>query len=61
LFQLAIFFFTADPADTVRTYKRETLPSSYSKEDLNTALENVKSGWMTLYRAAKFYKVPTAT
>jgi hypothetical protein len=45
----------------VRTYKRKTLPSSYSKEDLNTAMENVKSGWMTLYRAAELYKIPKAT
>jgi hypothetical protein len=45
----------------VRTYKRKTLRSSYSKEDLNTAMENVKSAWITLYRAAKLYKVPKAT
>jgi len=45
----------------VRTYKRKTLPPSYSKEDLYTAVENVKSGWMTLLGAAKFYKIPKAT
>jgi len=45
----------------VRTYKRKTLPPSYSKEDLNMAVENVKSGWMTLYRAAKLYKIPKGT
>jgi hypothetical protein len=45
----------------VRTYKRKTLPPSYLKEDLNTAMENVKSGLMTLYRAAKLYKIPKAT
>jgi hypothetical protein len=31
------------------------------KEDLNTAVENVRSGRMTLYRAAKLYKIPKAT
>jgi len=45
----------------VSTYKRKTLPTSYSKEDLNMAVENVKSGWMTLYRAAKLYKIAKAT
>jgi len=45
----------------VRTYKRKTLLLSYSKEDLSTAVENVKSDWMALYRAAKLYKLPEAT
>jgi len=53
-------FFTADLADMVRIYKRKTLPPSYSNEDLNTAVENVKSVWVTLYRAAKLYKIPKA-
>ena len=56
-----MFFITAGLADMVRTYKRKTLPPSYSKEDLNMAVENVKSGRMTLYRAAKLYKIPKAT
>jgi hypothetical protein len=37
------------------------LPHSYLKEDLNTAMESVKSGRMTLYRAAQRYKIPKAT
>jgi hypothetical protein len=45
----------------VRTYKRKTLLPSYSKEDLNTAIESVKSGQMTIYRAAKLYKIRKAT
>jgi hypothetical protein len=45
----------------VRTYKRKTLPPSYSKEGLNAATEIVKSGWMTLYTAAKLYQIPKAT
>jgi len=53
-------FFTADLADVVRTYRRKTLPPSYSKEDLNTVVENVKSGWMTLYRASKLYEITKA-
>ena len=36
-------FFTADLADVVGTYECKTLPPSYSKEDLNTAVENLKS------------------
>jgi len=44
----------------LRTYKRKTLLPSYSKEDLNTVVEYVKSGWMILYRAAKLYKIPKA-
>ena len=55
------FFITAGLADKVRTYKRKTLPPSYSKEDLKAAVENVKSGRMALYRAAKLYKIPKAT
>ena len=55
------FFIAVDRADMVRTYKRKTLPPSYSKEDLNTAMESVKSGRMTIYRAAKLYKIPKAT
>jgi len=39
----------------------QNVTPSYSKEDLNTAVENVKSGRMTLYRAAKLYKITTAT
>jgi hypothetical protein len=31
------------------------------KEDLNTAMENLKSGRMTLYGAAKLYRIPKAT
>jgi len=45
----------------VRTYKRKTLPPSYSKEDLNTAVENVKICQMTLYRTAELYSMPKAT
>ena len=45
----------------VHTYKRKTLPPSYSKEDVNMAVENVKSGRITLYRAVKLYKIPKAT
>jgi hypothetical protein len=56
-----MFFIIVGLADTIRTYKRKTLPPSYSKEELNTAVENVKSGRMTLYRAAKLYKIPKAT
>jgi hypothetical protein len=56
-----MFFITAGLAGMVRTYKRKTLPPSYSKEDVNTAVENVKSGRMILYRAAKLYKIPKAT
>jgi len=52
---------TADLPDMGRTYERKMLPLSYSKEDLNTAVENVKSGWMTLYRAAKLCKILKAT
>jgi len=44
----------------VRTYKRKMLPPSYSKEGLDTAVKNVKSGWVILYRAAKLYKIPKA-
>jgi hypothetical protein len=52
-----IFFSpTADLADMVRIYKRKRLPPSYLKEDINMTVENVKSGWMTLYMAAKFLK-----
>ena len=46
--------------DMLRTYKRKSLPPSYSKEDLNKAVENVGSGRMTLYRAAKLCKIPKA-
>ena len=53
-------FFTVDLADMLRTNKRKTLPNSYSKENLNTATENVKSGWMTIYRAGTRYKIPIA-
>jgi len=56
-----IFIFTADLADVVRTYKGKMLPPSYSKKNLNTEVENVKSAWMTLYRAAKLYQIPKAT
>jgi len=42
----------------VRTYKRKTLRPSYSKENLNTAVDN--SGRMTC-RAAELYKIPKAT
>ena len=55
------FFITSDLADMVHTYKGKTLPPSYSKEDLNTALEIVKSGRMTICRAAKLYKISKAT
>jgi hypothetical protein len=55
------YFIAADRADMVRTYKRKTLPPSYSKEDLKTVMESVKSGRMTIYRAAKLYKIPKAT
>jgi hypothetical protein len=55
------YFITALLADMVHTYKRKMLPPSYSKEDFNIAVENVKSGRMTLYRAAKLYKIPKAT
>jgi hypothetical protein len=34
---------TAGLAGMVRTYKRKTLPPSYSKENLNTAVDNVKN------------------
>ena len=44
----------------VCTYKRKSLPPSYSKEDLNTALENVRSCRMTLCRAAELCKIPKA-
>jgi hypothetical protein len=53
-------FITADRADPVPTYKRKMLPPSSSKEDLNRAMENVKSGRMTIYMAAKLYKIPKA-
>jgi hypothetical protein len=56
-----MFFITAGLADMVRTYKSKTLPPSCSKEDLSTAVENVQSGRMTFYRAAKLYKTPKAT
>jgi len=55
------FFIAADRADMVRTYKRKTLRPSYSREDLNTAMESVKSGQMTIYRAATLYSIPKAT
>jgi len=45
----------------VHTYKGKMLPPSYSKEDLNIAMEIVKSGQMTIYRIAKLYKIPKAT
>jgi hypothetical protein len=45
----------------VRTYKHKTLPTFYSKEDLNTDVENAKSGLMTVYGAAKLYKTPKPT
>jgi hypothetical protein len=54
-------FFTADLAGMLRTHKRKTVRPSCLKEDLNSAVENVKSGWMTLYRAAKLYKIRKAT
>jgi len=44
----------------VRTYKGKTLPTSYSKEDLNAAMENVKSSRITLYRVAKLCKKANA-
>jgi len=47
------FLYTAGLANMVRTYKRKTLPHSYFKEGLNTAVENVKSGRMTLYRVSQ--------
>ena len=57
----SVFFIIADLAAMVHTYKSKTLPPSYSKEDLNTAMEIVKSDRMTIYRAAKLYKIPKAT
>jgi hypothetical protein len=54
------FLITAGLAGMMCTYKRKPLAPSYSKEDLNTAVENVKSGRMTLYRAAKLFKIPKA-
>jgi hypothetical protein len=45
----------------VRTYKHKSLPPSNSKEDVNTAIEIVKIGQMTIYRAAKLYKIYEAT
>jgi len=60
IINLVLLAITAGLADMVRTYKRKTLPPSYPKEDINTTVENVKSGRTTLYRAAKLYKIPTA-
>jgi len=39
----------------------KSISPSYLKEDLNTALENVRNGRMILYRAAKLYEIPKAT
>jgi hypothetical protein len=33
----------------------------FIRKKTNMAVENVKIGWITLYRAAKLYEVPKAT
>lgn len=45
----------------VRNYKRLTDNPAYSKEDMNNAVEAVKSGSLTLYRASKTFKIPKTT
>ncbi|KAB0793820.1 hypothetical protein PPYR_13440 [Photinus pyralis] len=44
-----------------RTYIRKTKPPEYTKEDLESAVQAVKNGELTMYRAAKTYKIPKAT
>lgn len=45
----------------VRHYKRKKLPPSYTKEDLQNAVDSVKSRSLSLYRAAKVFKIPKST
>lgn len=40
---------------------RKTQPPSYSKEDLQNAVNSVRNGHLTLYRAAKSFKIPKAS
>lgn len=45
----------------VRTYIRKGRKPSYSPDTLKKAIEEVKSGRMTVYRASKIYSIPKAT
>lgn len=45
----------------VRNYIRKKAPPAYSKNDLKEAVQAIKSGTLTLYRAAILYKIPKAT
>lgn len=46
----------------VRAYIRKSQRgSSYSKEDLQHALEDVRSGTLTIYRACRVYNIPKTT
>lgn len=45
----------------VRTYVRKSSNKSWSQEKMNEAVQKVRSGEMTLRRAADFYEVPYTT
>lgn len=45
----------------VRTYVRKSQRASYTKETLETALNEVRNTTMSLNRAHKVYKIPKAT
>lgn len=48
-------------ADMVRTYVRKKPPPAYSKQDLENAIDSVRNGHLSMYRASKTYKIPKAT
>lgn len=45
-----------------RQYERKSLrATSYSQEDLRSAVERVKTGELSNYAASKLYGIPTST
>ena len=45
----------------VRTYKKKSIGRKYTEEDLNEALENIRTKGWSYRRACKFFKIPLGT